>query len=570
PEDLPEDDKISYPASGELISRLSLCDTIGRPGDTKPLILDGERLYLLRYFRYEDTIARIVRSWGRTTTDSDLDSISHLIDPLFPSDDDGIDWQRCAALNAMTRKLSVITGGPGSGKTTTVVKVLLLLVHDYYQRTGLIPRIALAAPTGKAAAHMQRSVSSALERLEKDLSGVSELLKLIYRTKDAIPSSGLTLHRLFTYSRKVGSSDKLPFHVIVVDECSMADIALFSCLIESVEDKSRVLLLGDKDQLSSVEAGSVLGDICEYPGMQPVYPRIYAALVEKYSTFALEPSSVVKNGTGLSGVVTYLTKSRRFSGESGIGKLASLVNSGEGEKAYSLFENHHPDLSFTEMPHLPKGVDPLRYAPIRKLLMSALEGFGIDSGHPLYRSGLDRIENPDDFLLLQSQFQILCALRKGPSGAVAMNILIEDILHREGRIDRKGSLYHGLPLIVTENDRALRLYNGDAGVVFERNGHLRAYFPGVDGARSVIPLQISAWEKSFALTVHKSQGSEYDHVVVILGENDSKVLSRELLYTAITRARKSVHIVGRKELFIAACSRRTERESGLGERLWYD
>ncbi|HNX59335.1 MAG TPA: ATP-binding domain-containing protein, partial [Spirochaetota bacterium] len=187
--------------------------------------------------------------------------------------------------------------------------------------------------------------------------------------------------------------------------------------------------------------------------------------------------------------------------------------------------------------------------------------------HDAHEAYIGDITSPEDALTIQSRFQILCAMRKGPFGSVTMNLCVEDVLRAEDRISGRGTVYSALPVLVTENDYPLRLYNGDAGMVWETDGVFRAYFSTGGSVRSVLPLQISAWEKGYALTVHKSQGSEYDHVAVILGYGESRVLTRELIYTAVTRAKKSVHIIGRKDDFIAACGRGTVRESGLADRL---
>jgi len=569
PEALAEDEGLRYPSLDVMLKKLRQYSVVGEPGEKKPVILDGKRLYMYRFFRYEDLIASEVMRRAGELTEFNGDDLSVLLDELFPPEDGGVDWQRCAAINAASRQLSVITGGPGSGKTTTVVRILMILMNDHLKRSGTFPSIALAAPTGKAAAHMQQSVSSAIARIEHDADMSVKVKSLAEKAKEIIPASGLTLHRLFSTATVSGDRRILPYDIIVVDECSMADIAVFSRFIEMTGHRTRVLILGDKDQLSSVEAGSVLGDICAHPGDKPVYPALYADNVSRFSPFEIPGDSISKSAGGLSGAVTYLTKCRRFAEDSGIGKLAGYVNEGDGERAYALFgDSQFKDLHFTEIQSVPPGIDVMRYKPMRRMIITALKGFLPDEGSPHFMGGFCDVTSPDDALRLQSRFQILCAMRNGPFGSLSMNQYVEEILRAEGRITGRGSVYHGLPVIVTENDHALRLYNGDAGIVYGTDVTPRAYFSSGDTVRSVLPLQISAWEKGYALTVHKSQGSEYDHVVVFLGPHDSRVVTRELIYTAVTRAKKSVHVLGRKDDFIAACARRITRESGLGDRLW--
>lgn len=568
PEELSVEDRIVYSSPDEIAERLRTFAIVGAPGDQKPVILDGTRLYLLKFFRYETLIASEVAARAADIAGYEGDDLRTMLDELFPAENEEVDWQRCAAINASTRRLSVITGGPGSGKTTTVVKVLLILMNDHQRRTGSYPDIALAAPTGKAAAHMQQSVASAVDRIIRDDDLSRDVRSLAEKASNAIPASGLTLHRLFSTARMKGDRKILPYDIIVIDECSMADIALFSRFIEMTDRATRVLILGDKDQLSSVEAGSVLGDLCAFEGTRPVYPPSFALDAAKYSAFKIPDESISDKGTALSGAVTYLTKSCRFSEKSGIGELAMRVNGGDGEGAFSLFtDGKFSDLGFTEIPQIPAGIDVRKSGAMKRLIAGILTGYAPGCGSPHYHGGFGDITSPEDALNIQSRFQILCAMRKGPFGSVTMNLCVEDVLRAENRISGRGTVYAALPVLVTENDHPLRLYNGDAGMVWETDGVFRAYFSTGGSIRSVLPLQISAWEKGYALTVHKSQGSEYDHVAVILGYGESRALTRELIYTAVTRAKKSVHIIGRKDDFIAACGRATVRESGLADRL---
>jgi exodeoxyribonuclease V alpha subunit len=313
----------------------------------------------------------------------------------------------------------------------------------------------------------------------------------------------------------------------------------------------------------------VLGDICEQPGGKRLYSHDYAEMVGHNAKAVLADEQITER-KGLYGVITYLTRSRRFDSASGIGRLAALINQGKGAEALELIQSGgQKDLLWTDIPNIPPGADYRRYTPIVKIVDDALSGFSPDNGSPWYDKVFLSSDDPTHLMNRLGRFQIICATRRGPLGSVAMNAMIEEILDRRERIRASGLVYHGMPIIVTENDHPLRIYNGDAGLICNTPDGIRALFiSGDEKTRSIIPLQISSWEKGYAITVHKSQGSEFDHVVIMLGDRMSRVLTRELLYTAVTRARKSVRIIGRSEHFIEACSRRTERESGLSERLW--
>jgi exodeoxyribonuclease V alpha subunit len=568
PEEILEKGILNIPAAVEQKSLLYDKKTVGAPGENTPLILDGNRLYLSRYYSYENSVESCVREWGFRNIECDIESIIPFISELFPGDE-GIDWQKCSTVNALTRKLSIITGGPGTGKTTTVVRILLLAAYEFTMRYGRHPSIVLAAPTGKAAAHMQQSVSSALEFLRDARGNSSRIGLLLDMAGNCFPESGTTLHRLIHHARRYGKDGVIPCDMLVIDECSMADIALFSKVLESTGESTRVIILGDKDQLSSVEAGSVLGDLCDQGSIDEKYDMDYAVAMKRYANTELPEALIAKQKRGLSGVVTYLVKSRRFGHESGIGRLAETVNRGMGDEAFQIVSGgEYPDIRWTELGTIPDGADASRKSNIRIIVEEALSGTKGSDGYPLLTADPVRLDDPSALLNAQAQFQFLCAMRKGPYGTESINRIIEDILIKNGRIRKGGQIYHGMPIIVTENDHSLRLYNGDTGVVCARGGVLRVCFNSADGVRSVIPLQISSWEMSYALTVHKSQGSEYDHVVIMLGDRDHRILTRELLYTAITRARKCVHIIGQKESLIKACGRRTERDSGLGEKIW--
>jgi exodeoxyribonuclease V alpha subunit len=561
PADMPE---ISMPSMQVVIKTLQSHAAVSSGDALTPLVLDGRRLYLRRHYLHECMIARVIAERAAIRIPCDETVSVQGLNALFTDISGQRGWQKCAALNALMRGLSIITGGPGTGKTTVVVRVILLAMYEEMMRTGRTPSVALCAPTGKAAAHMFRSVSSAVKTLEAESSQNPLIATIISHAKDKLPTEGITIHRLlgsrgrsFTY----GPDRRLPYDIIAVDECSMADAELFAHLLSSIDDHARLILLGDARQLSSVEAGSVMGDICESGDELPLYSAEYVVQAKKYAGISIDKKNQTDKKNGLYGSITSLTESRRFSDEGGIGRLASLINAGKGKDALSFITSGDPACSLIDI-----GSDaitnPFKKSGFRKIIDQMI----LSKWQNVYDN---RLTQPLELFTALQQFQFLCAVRKGPCGSVAVNLYIEELLDSTGCIHISGSVYHGMPVIITENDHGLKLYNGDAGILFKDEVGVRAYFPSVRGElRSFIPLQISAWERAYALTVHKSQGSEYDHIAVLLPSADSPILTRELLYTAVTRAKKSVTVISRGDLFIEACSRKTVRNSGLGERLW--
>ncbi|OPX93937.1 MAG: RecBCD enzyme subunit RecD [Syntrophorhabdus sp. PtaB.Bin006] len=518
---------------------------IGKPGDFRPLILDEKhRLYLYRYWLYEQDLARFIM--GR------MDHHAHSVDTalladslkrLFPGGDGGeTDWQGVAAVVTAYRKLSIISGGPGTGKTYTVARILALLVEQ--AKAGRIA-IALAAPTGKAAARLAGMI--------RDAKGT---LNCTSDVKTAIPEEASTIHRLLGPTPKAGTfrfnkANPLPYDVVVVDEASMVDLPLMAKLVSALPDHSRLILLGDKDQLASVEPGAVFGDICGTDRILPSLPGL-TKIVEDMAVY--KPPKKEGPAGLLPDFVTVLKKSYRFSADTGIGNLAAAVNRGDSDSVRALLkERTCRDVIRQETPP-PESLE--------KALEERL-------GH-VYRDYF-AAQNPEEMFSLFGSFHLLCALRQGPYGAAAVNRLVESIARRSGFIRPEGGWYKGQPVMVTSNDYHLRLFNGDIGILLpdpESNGQLRVYFPTEKGAfRKLLPSRLSEWETAFAMTVHKSQGSEFEHVMILLPDRFSEVLTRELIYTAITRAKKTVEIWGQEDVLAEALSRTTRRQSGLRDAL---
>jgi exodeoxyribonuclease V alpha subunit len=532
-------------------------------GGVAPLHVDGAgRLYLQRYYQHEQRLARsILERVQRPLPDIDRARLQSGLDRLFwsapPSGRPRAqldlfaaepDDQRLAAQRAVERAFCVISGGPGTGKTSTVVKILLLLAEQARARAEPMPRMLLLAPTGKAAARLSEAVQRAKGSLAADAAVLA-----------AIPEEASTIHRALGVFG--GHAPRFRHHrdaplaadAVVVDEASMVDLALMSRLLEAVPASARVLLLGDKDQLASVEAGAVLGDICG------------AGLPDS----ARAESSVAP----IAGSIALLTHSYRYAADSGIQALAEAINGADAERALAILRDSDlPDVALVE----PASSDAL---PSR-LWADAVAGFG-----PLLRA-------PDAAGKLQAleRFAVLCAHRRGPFGQLAINRRIEAALRDAGLLTSTTASYPGRPVIVTQNDYQARLFNGEVGVLLRdtarepgSQARMLAHFSasGRGGApalrraegqggklREVAAARLPPHESAYALSVHKSQGSEFDEVAVVLPGEASPVLSRELLYTAVTRARKRVVVYASAEI-AALCVRRTvRRASGLRDALW--
>jgi len=536
---------------------------VGRPGEFAPMILDDAgRLYLHRFWRYERDLAVLLRTrltayLAGSTPDLKPPVPSALVlkpilERLFPERIPGApDFQWLAALAAAVCPICIVSGSPGTGKTTAVAKMLALLLEATGPEQPL--RIALAAPTGKAAG-----------RLEQALSRSRDSLPCPEWVRAAIPGGAATLHRLLGFSYRTSQvrysrSRPLPTDVLVIDEASMVDLPLMARTIEALPPTARLILLGDKDQLSSVDAGAVLGDICNAGPMNV----ISAALAGSLGTLAAgflpgQQGGAEAIGDGL----VELRRNFRFRADSGIGLLSEAVRRGDLEKALAC---------------LGPGSDGevrWRVPPSPEEFPSAL-GDVVREGFRDYLSALRSHEDIGTVLQSLERFRILCAVRQGPWGVEAVNLAVERILRSAGLLDAGGKRYPGRPIMILRNDYALGLFNGDTGILMaspEGEGaagrDLNAYFRDDRGAvRKIDPLRLPEHETVFATTVHKSQGSECERILFLMPDRDSPLLTRELVYTALTRARREVEVWAREEILSGAISRKIDRRSGLADAL---
>jgi exodeoxyribonuclease V alpha subunit len=521
---------------------------VGRPGARQPLIIDRRgRLYLYRYWRYEQRLALDLRRRAQEASAGINEAqLRTDLNRLFPRHSalTGPDWQKVAAAVAALKRVCVISGGPGTGKTSTVLKILALLTGQSERPL----RIALAAPTGKAAARMQESIRAAKPGLG-----------LTPKQAAQIPEEASTLHRLLgsrpgsVYFR-YNADHPLPLDVLVVDEVSMVGLALLAKTVDALLPSTRLILLGDKDQLASVDAGAVLGDLCTGAGrFSPEFQAQLAALTNEALPRGKEsPSPLVD-------AIVLLRHSYRFGADSGIGALAQAVNRGRSAEATTLLGSR-ADIDWHDL------------ADSAALPEQLAEP--VATGFTPYLEAVQTGAAPAVVFAQFNRFRVLVALRQGPFGVEALNSLCEAVLQQRGLIDSRQNWYPGRPIMVVRNDYNLRLFNGDIGITLpdpEEPERMKVFFLGNDSAlRSFAPARLPEYETVYAMTVHKSQGSEFERVLVVTPNESSPVLSRELLYTALTRAKQQANFYGAPEVFSDAVERRLRRSSGLRDRLWVE
>jgi exodeoxyribonuclease V alpha subunit len=556
-------DPRAFPKIGELLEALARSPLVSELGEgvasanvPTPLVLDRSgRLYLQRYARYERTLAAALLERARRASDVDLPRLRDGIGRLFGGEPpelalgsarpSGRGAHALAACVATLHTLAVICGGPGTGKTTTVVKILALLEEQALARGERALSVLLLAPTGKAARRLASSMQAGLAALP-----VSDAVRA------ALPTEALTIHRALgggTSGRfRYDADNPLPADVVLVDEVSMVDLALLYRLTVAIRPQARLILQGDKDQLASVEAGAILGDIYE-PGAAAAWSRPFAAEVGELIGQTLP---VAREERGLADCLVSLDESFRYRADSGIGRLARAINSGDGSAALAVLRGQvSPDAERDA--ELFDAVGPA--AALRDLERRAMLGY----------TPFIQARDPKEKLTRLGNYRVLCAHRQGARGVEQQNRNVEQWLRQAGLIDTLGTFYENRPVIITQNDYTLGLFNGDVGVVVrDEHGRLRVCFEGADGLRFLAPGRLPPHETVFATSVHKSQGSEFDAVSVVLPDTGSALVGRELLYTAVTRARRRVDLFAPADVIRSAIARTVQRPSGLREALW--
>ena len=538
---------LPWPDPAEWVARLSGSALVGQD---RPLHLTGTTLYLDRLWTDERRVAADLLARADVPADGVDDTVlAKGLARLFDGEDVP-DLQRLAAAAAVVRRVSVVAGGPGTGKTRTVARVLALLDEQAAATGRPPPLIALAAPTGKAAARLEEAVRAGAGAVGGD-DAVQERLRAL---------RGVTLHRLLGFNPgnrtrfRHDRVNRLPFDVVVVDETSMVSLSLMARLVEAVREDARLILVGDPEQLASVEAGAVLGDIVG-PSSRALCMRddARARMAEVTGQPVPEADGVT---AAIGDGIVVLEKVHRYGGA--IVDLAEAVHRGDADVAMAVLGRAGTNVEWV-------AADVTGSSSLDAL--AGVRALAVDSG----RAVLEAARSGDAAAAIAAlgRFRLLCAHRRGPEGVIAWMQHVETWLRTEVEGFVTGAdWYVGRPLIVTENDYALQLFNGDTGVVVAVGTRLVAAFERGGAVAEVSPARLAAVDTVYAMTVHKSQGSQFETVAFLVPGVDSRLLTRELLYTAVTRAQERLIVVGTEEAICAAVRRPIARASGLRASLW--
>ncbi len=509
------------------------------PDQLAPMILEDGRLYLYRYWHYENELAAFIQTRLKNEIGPNQTSLMNALKSLYPKQ--VFSQQQRAIALAVRHRFAVISGGPGTGKTTTVINILAVLLS---QQADI--RIKLAAPTGKAAARMMESIRQGIDNCMLD-----------DHLRKRIPVQAETIHRMLGYRRdgfRYSHEHRLPVDCVVADEASMVDLKLMYHLLDALPQDARVILLGDRDQLASVSAGNVFGDITGRGltvNYSPGQIEWLKTLFDSSTDYNLRPAS---RGVAIADSIALLTHSYRFETLGSIGKLAQLINSGNSSAVINLLQQADNSLHW----YLPQ--------------TNVLDSSNLEVMLKHYQAVVCAGNLTEAFSAFES-CRILCAVHNGPFGVDDINRLISESMLARGWVESLAD-YHGKPLLIHNNDYDLGLYNGDIGLLWrDRDNNLHAYFRDIHQELVRFPVtSLPAHGPAWAMTVHKSQGSEFDSVLLVLPEgNQTRALSRELLYTGVTRARRHLSICATRAAIETACHNRIRRHSGLATKLgWPD
>lgn len=528
-----------------------------------PIVFNQQKLYLRRYYQFENELRQFIVNRNKlvdaknVVTNYSNNEIKDCISSLFPSTtsnndvcskEQEIDWQKIAVANAINKNFCIIAGGPGTGKTYTVTKLLAALVMLNQNTTHATVntqhknsndfRIALVAPTGKAAQRLSESIINAIEGFRGKIDDY---------ILNKIPSEALTIHRLLgvipnSPNFRHHQDNLLALDLILIDEVSMVDLAMMTRIFRALPEHCKVVLLGDADQLPSVSAGSVLADLAPRP--HNGYSKNNLSYLNEVTSANL--TTKIKRMIPACDHVTFLIKSRRFDGSGGIGRLSQMVINGKQQQSWQLLNDSNIQTEIT-----------LFTGEIKSWLTPLVEQY--------YRPIFQCKDIKSAFMQL-AKFRILCATKKGEQGVVNINEQIKAILMAKGDIAEYQLMYAAMPIIINENDYKLGLYNGDIGLLWQNDaGHLMAVFEISNNEyKWIMPSRLPQFETVYAMTIHKTQGSEFEHVAMILpNQKDNRLLSRELLYTGITRAKSQLSISANANVWRQGVETQVKRYSGL-------
>lgn len=508
------------------------------PAAGHPVVYEAGRLYLRRYWQFEDEVAQAIRKFSHEVPFDQsraLQALTMLFGDQSASDRREIDWQKTSVANALGKQFSIITGGPGTGKTTTVTKLLVALCEVFVEPFI----IKMVAPTGKAAQRLTESISNAKSVLQADYQ-ISE------KVLDSVPDEAMTIHRLLGviprhHQFRFNESNLLTLDILLVDEASMVDLPLMARLFRALPEHARVILLGDSNQLPSVAAGSVLADIA--PDPHPGYSASNASLLNALTGYALPLSSETPVDH-----LTKLVKSYRFKDHGGIGQLAKTIINGDVKASWNLLKDEAQEVHLSE------------HGDFNRWLHQLVESHYLS---------INRCGDVQQALEAFSAFRILAATRSGDHGVEVINSEIDRMIKRHLGVAINTLFYHGCPIMITENSYESGLFNGDIGIIWRHEDRLQAAFPGSDGQIRWLNLsRLPSFELVYAMTIHKTQGSEFTRIAIVLPEYHSRILSRELIYTGVTRAKRQLEVYCTKQVWGKSLAKRVSRNSGLFDKLY--
>lgn len=523
---------------------------VGSPEDNKPFVFHNQRLYINRYFHYEKALVEQIKALCYSNEAEILAKVSFLHQQksfiskkLFQPNNrlKGTDWQLVACLSAFLSCFTIISGGPGTGKTTTVAKLLYLFLLEHPEL-----KIGVCAPTGKASARLDESFANAAANLSGS-EFQEELVQKITGLK------ALTIHSMLGYRHssihfKHNQKNTLDLDILIVDECSMIDITMFYKLFMAIDvSRTKVILLGDKNQLASVEVGSVFRDLCNDTAPMNIFSRERIEFINGFldeATCTISPDCAKFVTHPLFERMIELQTSFRFDDDEGIGKFSKAVLNNDKAAIGEFLMNTDKKISIQS----PSSAEHAIKSAVKNLLQ--------------VNGGFVGLSTPADAVKQLTNSIVLCAVKEGKTGVFAVNrMMASELVHKNE------TFYSFLPIMVTSNQQREEIYNGDMGLIIEDSDGMHAYFPKGSGEPLKLnPAQIREWEPAYAMTIHKSQGSEFEEVLIILPDNrENLLLTRELLYTAITRAKEKVTIVGSPEIIYTIAEQSVKRVSGISD-----